>query len=885
MALKLFLDGKKADTNYTHTSQTGGKYFIGEDELTNFYELYADAIIDQEKLYLTEKPSESGLGCLRLDFDFIYDRNVTKHLHTQQQVLKFVKAYIDEIKQYLVVPDSYEIYVMEKRKPTLDAKKDRMKSGIHILVPKIITHKYVEQRVRRTLLPKMPEYFGELLPYLQEDWDKVYDEAVINRSVPWTLYGSRKNDPNSLPYLISYILNQDYDFVMPSAITPELVKKLAPNRDISEETPMTDEGRALYAGIREREVKISGGAGTIPRRGRPSKRSEHGTSRTSSPSGRYITPLDPNRKEYLKSHVMNLNEKRAEGYETWVQVGICLHNIHPDLLDVFLDFSSQDAKYNEADCIQKWSMLTFRNDGEKIGEGSLRYWSREDNKLGYDQIESQNVEKLVSNCLSGTEHDVACVIHAKFRDMYKCSDFGKNVWYRWFGHIWRESDKGINLQLRISKEIAGLFFSKMLDVGNEMKNNESISCSGEGKSDCGECEYCCMNKSREDYGKIYTKLKTTKFKDNVMKECRELFFDEDFTKKVDSNLHLIAFNNGILNLDTFEFRDGKPEDYISFSTNVDYNPNLQHYEHAVWPKVEKFLTQILPDFEVRDYFIKHLATNLYGGNWAQKFHILTGSGSNGKSMLMNLMMNSLGDYACTIPISFLTQKSKSSGSAAPEVARLKGRRFVSTSEPDEAIVLNTSLIKSVSSSEKIYARDLFKSGGEFEIQSKWHLSCNEKPKINSTDGGTWRRPVVINFLMKFVAHPTQPNEYPLDETIETLVKSPEWTTVFMSYLVCMLREGKGLKKLTPPAKVLEYTSEYRNDTDGIAKFMSERLIAWNDNDEPVQIDKTTLKKVFKSWKDDNDQKALSPADLEKRIEAVHGKYMRGGWLNKFKIDV
>jgi hypothetical protein len=45
-----------------------------------------------------------------------------------------------------------------------------------------------------------------------------------------------------------------------------------------------------------------------------------------------------------------------------------------------------------------------------------------------------------------------------------------------------------------------------------------------------------------------------------MKECRELFFDEEFTKKVDSNKDLIAFNNGVLDLTTFEFRDGRQED-------------------------------------------------------------------------------------------------------------------------------------------------------------------------------------------------------------------------------------------------------------------------------------------------------------------------------------
>jgi len=244
----------------------------------------------------------------------------------------------------------------------------------------------------------------------------------------------------------------------------------------------------------------------------------------------------------------------------------------------------------------------------------------------------------------------------------------------------------------------------------------------------------------------------------------------------------------------------------------------------------------------------------------------------------------MGDYACTVPISLFTQKRKSSGSAAPEVARLKGRRFITMQEPDEAIALNTGLMKEITSCEKVYARDLFKSGSEFEIQAKFHLACNEKPKINTTDGGTWRRLVVINFTSKFVPNPTAANEFPLDETIQYSVNTIEWATPFLTYLVHELARGKGLRKLPAPQKVLEYTSDYRNENDGIAKFISERITPLEEDEEPVQVDKTTLKRAFKQWKEENDQRSLLPMDMEKRIEERFGPYRPGGWT-KFKLNV
>jgi P4 family phage/plasmid primase-like protien len=279
--------------------------------------------------------------------------------------------------------------------------------------------------------------------------------------------------------------------------------------------------------------------------------------------------------------------------------------------------------------------------------------------------------------------------------------------------------------------------------------------------------------------------------------------------------------------------------------------------------------------------MRHLSTCLIGGNKAQKFHILTGSGSNGKSMLMNLMSKALGDYAAVVPISLFTQKRGKSGAAAPEVIRLKGRRFVTMQEPDEKIALNTGLMKEITSCEKMYARDLFKSGCEFEVQAKFHLNCNDKPEINTTDGGTWRRLMVINFVSKFVEKPTEPHHFPIDEAIQHAVNSAQWATPFLSFMIETFKEGRGFQKLVAPPKVMEYTSEYRNDTDSIAKFMTDKFEDGENNDSPVM--KRELNRQFKEWKEQNGCLTLLISDLMKRIIEKYGNYPPTGWKN-FKMN-
>ena len=176
-SLREFLEAHQSEEVWTHTSLAGGKYFISEDDIPKFYELYVESIVDQEKQYIVEKSSD--IGPLRIDFDFIYERTINKHQHTREQVSSFVKAYMGEITQYLKVPEKVQLFIMEKRRPTLDTKKNKMKSGIHIVVPSVCTHKFVEQRVRRNLLKSMGDHFKDLP--LTETWDKVYDEQVVNR--------------------------------------------------------------------------------------------------------------------------------------------------------------------------------------------------------------------------------------------------------------------------------------------------------------------------------------------------------------------------------------------------------------------------------------------------------------------------------------------------------------------------------------------------------------------------------------------------------------------------------------------------------------------------------------------------------------------------------
>ncbi len=127
-------------------------------------------------------------------------------------------------------------------------------------------------------------------------------------------------------------------------------------------------------------------------------------------------------------------------------------------------------------------------------------------------------------------------------------------------------------------------------------------------------------------------------------------------------------------------------------------------------------------------------------------HIWTGVGGNGKSKLLELIEFALGDYSCKMSHTVLTRKQGNSSNASPDIEQTKGKRLASIQETEQDDIINVGRMKELSGGDKIYARGLFKDPIQFKPQFKMILLCNELPKINADDNGTWRRIRVVKFV-------------------------------------------------------------------------------------------------------------------------------------------
>lgn len=869
----------------THGSMGGGAWAINTDDIPEFHKLYAASIKVNGPLYMTEKSTK--IGSCRVDLDFLYDGIHPTHLHTQSQVVSFLTDYLKELATLVVLPPRTICIVSEKPEPTVNEKRTTSKSGIHILLPDVKTNRFVEEEVRKKLLSVIPTHFVGLP--LKEDWRKIYDAAMLTHTNNWTMLGSKKQD--GTPYEIKYsvILEKGVVRVEPAdpiVITSEWVDRMSVRAPKTAEIEMTDHGKAIVerSGREIAESRVSGGNAVIPTRGRPLTRTEHANSRASTPDPYEHIPLDPFMLEYYTAHAMNLSTQRSVDRDTWIEVGHCLRNIHLSLEDAWHSFSAKDpAKYDERDASRRWNGFQFRTDGTRLGIGSLRYWSRLDNPDRYIEIEKMNIENVIATAiLTGTEHDVAEIVFSMYRDHYKCVAFRNNTWYRFGGHYWIETDSGCDLLFKLSKEVWRTVYGQKIKIENNIQDVECVCPSDKKQDRIQDCPSCILEDTVTKFSLLLNKLKQTKFKDNVMKECRELFYDKDFISKLDETPHLLACNNGVLDLSTMTFRNGDTEDYISFSTQINFEPDRPHTDHKVWPELKSFLENTLPEEWLYTYMTRHFSSCLRGGNEAQKFYVLTGTGSNGKSMLINLLFAAFGDYACNIPITMITQARPKTGAAEPDKIRMKGRRVVTMQEPDEGVILNSGYMKELISGEKITARDLFKGSKEilaFFQNAKIHAVCNDLPKVNATDDGAWRRIAVAHFPTKFVDHvPVLPHERAKDMTIEFKVKSPEWAECFLSYLFSVYKEGSGWRKLLPPTQVMAYTRKYREESDLVARYIADRLVPCDDTG--VYVSKMALGRNFAEWKRGCGDVAstLAIATVVTRIEThFNAKYVKPGW--------
>lgn len=859
--IKFLYNHKCSEGNITHTGMgyPKGSFNIPDDEATQnkFMALYLKDVIKNKNVFnLVERHRDAGP--VVIDIDLRFDQDITERQYTIDHITSLVECYRDEIMELCDINeddddemDNLKAFVFERSAPYQTETTTKIvkgeekeirgetKDGIHIMFPFIVTEPAVQYMIREKIMKKCAQLFSDI-PVRNKVAD-IYDRAVIYKN-GWIMYGCAK--PGLEPYKLTHVFNEKLEEEDIEEYSQEALPEILSLRNKTEMTKIRDSKK--YEIIKYTNKK------PIPKK---SKTKE---------------VLTADKLEEIYKLTMVLSKDRVENYDTWMEVGWCLHNINPesaDLLNIWITWSktSSNPKHQlaaDSECSNLWD--TFKDEG--LGIGSLYYWAKKDDYEGYMNIKRSTIKYYVEKSLSVTHHDVAKVLYEMYKHQFVCVSIKNNRWYEYTCHRWIESDTGIDLKNKISNELADEYM-KIMSEYNELAANP-FDENGDEIPEEKLAEY--GNRTKTIF-EIVNKLKTTTFKKNLMVECNELFYVKKFEEQLDSQHHLIGFENGVYDLDKGEFREGRPDDFVTFSTENDYvDHTTEDYEDIV-EQIDDFLYKILPNENVREYVMTVLASFLHGANADESFHIWTGSGRNGKSKLWELFELAFGQYCIKFPVTLLTQKRAASNAASPEVAQSKGKRAGNFQEPDDKERINVGLMKELTGSDKIKARPLFKDPIEFKPQFKLALLCNKLPEIPPDDEASWMRLKAVEFTSKFVDKPMKKNEFKKDGFLSQ--KLEMWKEVFMSILINRYYPiYKKNKHLIVPDEVSKYTREYQKTCDDYAEFV-ELNIHHTGNVED-SIDMNELLSFYKEWYsgDTNSRdKGLTKKTFKTYLEKILGK--------------
>ena len=327
----------------------------------------------------------------------------------------------------------------------------------------------------------------------------------------------------------------------------------------------------------------------------------------------------------------------------------------------------------------------------------------------------------------------------------------------------------------------------------------------------------------------------------------------------DRNKYFFNCKNGTLDMRTLEFREHRPEDYLTMESGITYDPD------ADCPRWHSFIKEVMcGDADLADFLQRSLGYALTGDTSQECMFILYGATSrNGKGTAMETFLKIMGDYGKTSNPDMLAAKFRGGNTGGPseEVARLVGSRFVNISEPEKKITFNAALVKRMTGNDTINARFLNENSFDFVPVFKIFINTNYLPNVNDMTLFQSGRLKIIPFNRHF-------EEGEQDQGLKGQFAKPENLSGIFNW--CL----EGYKKfcqrgLELPQAVTKATEDYKDDSDRIGQFIE----AWLEKEEGSELRTAAAYQLYTKWCEENGYSSENQKNFKNAI-GVHFKVVR-----------
>jgi len=212
----------------------------------------------------------------------------------------------------------------------------------------------------------------------------------------------------------------------------------------------------------------------------------------------------------------------------------------------------------------------------------------------------------------------------------------------------------------------------------------------------------------------------------------------------DKNIYTINLKNGLLDIRTLELKPHDPNYLSIIQLPVEWNPR------AECPRWDKFISEIVEEEDAKalQEFVGYM---LWRDCRFQKALMLTGSGSNGKTTFLNIIIKMLGEHNCA----FRSLQELTTNRFAPADLFGKLANIYDDLPPDTLI--NTGIFKILATGDEIQAEKKFKNAFKFRNFAKLVFSANKVPSTVDDTKAFFRRWIIINFPNEFKGDKADPH--------------------------------------------------------------------------------------------------------------------------------
>ncbi len=520
----------------------------------------------------------------------------------------------------------------------------------------------------------------------------------------------------------------------------------------------------------------------------------------------------------------------------------------------------------EPECKLSAEAMLKADKKQKAAQGKKEPSSQtvEDSRIGPFKV--QTVKNALSANEDGDAHLLIELCRGKYRfDLFEDPRFG---WYYWNDHFWRQDVKNEFYRSILDVvEIYEEFRRRQEWLIQKIESGSEPNLSDEEKDKKREEAKYWKKKVKERT----EKLQTLNRKNNVARLSAMGLDSLGFVGDLwDTDPWLLGCRNGVLNLKTGEFRNGRPEDNIKTVSPVKYDPE------ATCPAWEKFIYEVFDGDQETVNFIQRLfGYAITGLRTEHVFPIFWGErGRNGKSTLFETLKSILGEMAYKVNSEVLMQQHTSSADGpSAAMMKFKGARLAWASETNKKDTLNAAQIKAMSGGDTISARN--PHGRKMLDFIPTHLLCilvNPRPRVDAEDDALWRRVLLIEMALSFVSNPDPKKPWERLKDPDLLEKLEKEFPGILRWLVegCYFWQQEGLN---PPESMMAATEKYRNEEDLFGNFLKDRCEVDVTNKE-YRTKPKDLYVAYKEWCLEGGYKPLNQKHFNESARMKFGETVR-----------